>query len=296
MQGSSQLWWPRSIVSEKRRNTVQITAVDPTSRLYRDRNGEGNERYRAGDGVPIDRVMAAASKMVVKTVVIADDTEFVRTRFKTAIEQAGHRAVGARTGAELVSLVSDHVPPIDLVVMDLRLPDKRRGIELVRAVREMGRHRPLVVFSGTIAGTHEVKALASLGVNGYINEYTGPQHIVPALSPHLFPDGNNRRASPRATLSVAVSYRVANTIATGLTLNVSTGGVAIRTTSPLEIGTALKVRFRLPKGKHEIDADARVAWADHRVGMGLQFTRIDAGDQATVEAYVSAHFFSNRKA
>jgi hypothetical protein len=30
--------------------------------------------------------------------------------------------------------------------------------------------------------------------------------------------------------------------------------------------------------------------------MGLQFTRIDAGDQATVEAYVSAHFFSNRKA
>jgi hypothetical protein len=30
--------------------------------------------------------------------------------------------------------------------------------------------------------------------------------------------------------------------------------------------------------------------------MGLQFTRIDKGDQAAVESYVTAHFFSNRKA
>jgi len=30
--------------------------------------------------------------------------------------------------------------------------------------------------------------------------------------------------------------------------------------------------------------------------MGLQFTRIEKNDKAAVEAYVSAHFFSNRKA
>ena len=98
------------------------------------------------------------------------------------------------------------------------------------------------------------------------------------------------------TLGVAVSYRVNNSIATGLTLNISTGGIALRTTSPLEVGATVKLRFRLPKAGHETEADARVAWADRRVGMGLQFTRIDESDQALVNAYVSAHFYSNRKA
>jgi uncharacterized protein (TIGR02266 family) len=239
--------------------------------------------------------MAAASPMVVKTVAVADDTEFVRDRFRTALQNAGHRAVSARTGTELLTLLRDHVPSIDLVLLDLRLPEGK-GIELIRAIRQADENRPLVVFSGTIAGAHEVQALSGLGVSGYINEYTGPQHIVPALSPHLFPDGHNRRSSPRAALTVPVSYRLGNTISTGLSLNVSTGGIAVRTSSPLDIDAAVKVRFRLPKGASEVEAEARVAWADRRVGMGLQFTRIDKNDQAAVEAYVSAHFFSNRKA
>jgi uncharacterized protein (TIGR02266 family) len=239
--------------------------------------------------------MAGASTIVVKTVVVADDTQFVRDRFTLAIEHAGHRALGARTGPELLSILRRNAPRVDLVVVDLRLSDGR-GVELLRAIRQTDENRPIVVFSGTIADAQEVTALAGLGVSGYINEYTGAQHIVPALAPHLFPDGQNRRSSPRAQLGVSVSYRFGNTIATGLSLNVSAGGLAIRTTSPLEVGAVIKVRFRLPKGGREIEADARVAWADRRVGMGLQFTRIDNADQAAVAAYVSAHFFSNRKA
>jgi uncharacterized protein (TIGR02266 family) len=239
--------------------------------------------------------MAAPSALVVKTVVVADDTEFVRDRFRTAIEQAGHRAVSARNRAELLALLQRNTPPIDLIVLDLRLADGR-GIELLRAIREHGEQRPVVVFSGTIASGREVKELAALGVSGYLNEYTGTQHIVPALAPHLFPDAHNRRSSPRVTLGVPISYRVQNSISTALTLNVSTGGVAVRTTSLLPVGTVLRIRFRMPKASHEIEADARVAWVDRRVGMGLQFTRIDASDQALVQAFVSAHFFSNRKA
>jgi uncharacterized protein (TIGR02266 family) len=239
--------------------------------------------------------MAAFSALVVKTVVVADDTAFVRDRFRTAIEKAGHRAVSAGNRAELLAILARNTPPVDLVVVDLRLADGR-GIEMLRAVRQHGESRPIVVFSGTIANDREVKELTRLGVSGYINEYTGAQHIVPALAPHLFPDAHNRRSSPRVGLGVAVSYRVRNVIATGLSLNISTGGIAIRTTNPLETGATVKLRFRLPKGKHDIEADARVSWGDQNVGMGLQFTRIEQSDQASVEAYVSSHFFSNRKA
>lgn len=239
--------------------------------------------------------MAAPSALVVKTVVVADDTEFVRERFRAAIEAAGHRALVARTAAELLSALTRNTPPIDLVVLDLRLADGH-GVELLRAVRKHSHDRPVIVFSGTIANAREVKELTDLNVSGYINEYTGTQHIIRALAPHLFPEAYNRRASPRVTLGVSVSYRVQNLISSGLSLNVSTGGVAVRTTNPLEVGATVKLRFRLPKGKQDIEADARVAWADRRVGMGLQFTRISPSDQALVDAFVSAHFFTNRKA
>lgn len=240
--------------------------------------------------------MSPLTLVAAKTVLVADDTAFVRDRFKTALGNAGHRAITVRTGIDLLAQVRDEGSQIDLVVLDLRLPHGR-GIELIRALRQIDTLKaPIIVFSGTIASADEVRALASLGVAGYVNEYTSVQHIVRSLAPYLFPDNDNRRTSPRVVLGIPVSYRFGNTIAAALTLNISEGGIAVRTTSPQEPGTALKVRFRLPCGKTDIETETKVAWVDRRTGMGLEFTRIDPADQAVVDEFVQGHFFSNRKA
>ena len=239
--------------------------------------------------------MTASTLVAVKTVLVADDTAFVRDRFKAALEGAGHRAVVVGTGPELLAKLRAEASRIDLVVLDLRLP-QGHGVELLRGLRKAGVQTPVVVFSGTIASAAEVRDLALLGVSGYINEYTSVQHILPSLAPHLFPDHYNRRSSPRVVLGIPVSYRVGNTIAAALTLNVSRGGLAIRTTSLLEIGTTVKVRFRLPSVKKDVEAEARIAWVDRRVGMGLQFTTMDEANQSAIGGFVQSHFFSNRKA
>lgn len=240
--------------------------------------------------------MTVGTIVAVKTVLVADDTAFVRDRFRTALEGAGHRAITVRTGPELLTRLRDTSAPVDLVVLDLRLPQSR-GIEVLRALRKIDAPQPtVVVFSGTIASAAEVRELATLGVAGYVNEYTSVQHIVPSLAPHLFPDHYNRRSSPRVVLGIPVAYRFGNTIAAALTLNISRGGLAIRTTSPLEQGTTVRLRFRLPAGKKEIEAEATVAWVDRRVGMGVQFTTLTPDDQAGIDEFVQSHFFSNRKA
>ena len=231
-----------------------------------------------------------------KTVVIADDTAFVRDRFRAALEDAGHRAITVKSAVELLARIRADLDALDLVVLDLRLPSTA-GIDLVRAIRKLDEGRlPIVVFSGTIANAEEVRELASLGVAGYVNEYSAAQHILPSLAPHLFPDSFNRRSSPRVVLGIPVAYRFGNTIAAALTLNISRGGVAIRTTSPLEAGARVRVRLRLPGGTRDMDVEARVAWSDRRVGMGLQFERVGAGDQQAIDGFVDTHFFSNRKA
>jgi uncharacterized protein (TIGR02266 family) len=237
----------------------------------------------------------ASTSLSSKTVLVADDTAFVRDRFRSALETAGHRAVAVTSAAELLAAVRTDADGIDLIVLDLRLPPTP-GVDLVRAIRQLDEDKPLLIFSGTIASADEVRDLAALGVAGYVNEYSAVQHILPSLAPHLFPDSFNRRSSPRVVLGIPVQYRFGNTIAAALTLNLSRGGIAIRTTSPLESGSKIKVRFRMPGSKRDIDAEGRVAWSDRRVGMGIQFERVEPGHQSIIDNFVDAHFFSNRKA
>src|SRR5438046_10751467 len=137
-----------------------------------------------------------------KTVVVADDTAFVRDRFRTAIENAGHKAIVVKSAAELLARVRADLDRIDLIVVDLRLPHAP-GVDLVRSIRKLDAGRlPVLLFSGTIANADEVRELAALGVAGYINEYSAVQHILPSLAPHLIPDNLNRRGGPRVVLGI----------------------------------------------------------------------------------------------
>src|SRR6266480_4607494 len=236
----------------------------------------------------------ASTTVTAKTVLVADDTAFVRDRFRAALEGAGHKAILVKSAAELLARIKADLASIDLVVLDLRLPHAP-GVELVRNIRKLDDGRlPILIFSGTIATADEVRDLAALGVAGYVNEYSAVQHILPSLAPHLFPDNFNRRGSPRVVLGIPVADRFGNTIAAALTLNLSRGGIAIRTTSPLEIGAKVRLRFRLPGSKRDIDAEGRVTWSDRRNGMGLQFEKVDPTDQAAIDEFVDAHFFSSR--
>jgi uncharacterized protein (TIGR02266 family) len=227
-----------------------------------------------------------------KTVLIADDAAFVRERFQAALQEAGHRAVTAKSAAELLGRIRADLETLDLLVLDLRLPFAS-GADLVRAIRKLDNGRlPILVFSGTITDAEEVRELAALGVAGYINEYSAVQHILPSLAPHLFPDNFNRRSSPRVVLSIPVAYRFGDTITAVLTLNLGKGGVSIRTMSPLVVGSKTRIRFRLPGARREVEADAKVTWSDGRIGMGLQFERVDPADQAAIDEFVDGHFFT----
>jgi uncharacterized protein (TIGR02266 family) len=228
-----------------------------------------------------------------KHVVIAADNAGVRERFRAALEQAGHRVVPVTTAAELLARVQSESAEIDLIVVDLHI-SSGAGADVVAAVRKLdeGRLR-ILVFSGTVDNADDVRALSRLNVTGYVNEHCASQLIVSAVTPFLFPDTFNRRDSPRVVLGIPVQYRIGQTIAAALTLNLSHGGIGIRTSAGLDAGTLVRVRFKLPGAEDDIDAEGRVAWSHHRIGMGVQFGKLDAGPQAQVDNFVDAHFLSH---
>src|SRR5205085_6921422 len=101
--------------------------------------------------------MPVAALTEVKTVLVADDTAFVRDRFQAALEGAGHRAIIVRTGPELIGRMTDSSTTADLLLLDLQLP-QGLGVELLRTLRQLeGGQPPVVGFSGTIASALEVR-------------------------------------------------------------------------------------------------------------------------------------------
>jgi uncharacterized protein (TIGR02266 family) len=226
-----------------------------------------------------------------KTVLVAADTPFVRARFKAALDVAGHRAVVVKSVAQLLAQVHADLNELDLIVLDLRMPHAS-GVELIKRIRKLDQGRlPILVFSGSVTSAEEVRELGALGVAGYLNEYSAVEHILPSIAPHLFPDSTNRRGGPRVVMGIPISYRVGGTIAAALTLNLSRGGIAIRTSGPLAREVTLKLRFALPGSKRELETEAVVCWSDEKAGMGLRFTSMKPADQTAIDDFVNAHFF-----
>ena len=230
-----------------------------------------------------------------KTVLVAADTPFVRDRFQAALAVAGHRAVVVKSVAQLLARVHADIDELDLIVLDLRMPHAS-GVELVRRIRKLDQGRlPILVFSGTVTSAEEVRELAALGVGGYLNEYSAVEHILPSIAPHLFPDNFNRRGGPRVVMGIPVSYRAGGTIAAALSLNLSRGGIAIRTSGPLPRDATVKLRFALPGAKREFETEGVVCWSDERAGMGMRFTSVKPADQTAIDEFVNAHFFRSVK-
>ncbi len=63
--------------------------------------------------------------MVAKTVIIADDTAYVRDRFAAALSDAGHRPILAGTVPELFACLRGAGARLDLLVIDLQLPGRQ---------------------------------------------------------------------------------------------------------------------------------------------------------------------------
>ncbi len=74
-----------------------------------------------------------------------DDIEQLRL-FRMLLESAGHAVVVADDPAERLRQLAQSGP--HLLVMDLRFPDTRVGLALIRRIREQGCKTPVIILSG----------------------------------------------------------------------------------------------------------------------------------------------------
>ena len=233
-----------------------------------------------------DTIHVVNQDIISKTVVIAEARKSVHERFIAALEDTGHRVVLVENLDELLECISARLTELDLLIISLKLQDSN-GIEFIRSLKKMGAGKiPTLILSGTVENAEQIRELAKFKVTGYINDYSSAETIRTTLTPYLFPDNFNRRSSARVVISLPASYRTGETILTATTLNLSKGGIALRTLNPLDQATKTFLQFRLPGTSHNINAEARVAWSDRRGSMGLQFEKISPVDQSLINDFI----------
>src|SRR5579872_2670242 len=109
-------------------------------------------------------------------------------------------------------------------------------------------------------------------------------------------DGASSRADnrkhPRQALSLLVQYRFDSfeDFLAEYSLDISPGGIFIRTTEPREIGAHIYLQFQLQDGSKLIEGLGRVVWVNppgstNRIpGMGIEFVNFDADSMALIES------------
>ena len=107
----------------------------------------------------------------------------------------------------------------------------------------------------------------------------------------------NVRASERFDLEVKVDLESDHNFYTGLTQNISSGGVFIATHHIRRIGDRITLKFTLPGSDKVLDVETEVRWirensALQRVegaqGMGVRFINLSPEASAAINAFVQS--------
>ena len=105
------------------------------------------------------------------------------------------------------------------------------------------------------------------------------------------------RASERFDLEVKVDLESDHNFYTGLTQNISSGGLFIATSTIRRIGDRITLQFTLPGTPEPVSVDTEVRWirentALHRVdgatGMGVRFVNLSPAASAAIQKFLES--------
>jgi FixJ family two-component response regulator len=76
-------------------------------------------------------------------------------------------------------------------------------------------------------------------------------------------------------------------------VNLSQGGMQIRTGSFVDAAEALQVSFALPGSKSGVRAQAEIVWQDQQGNLGVRFRKVAAPQQKTLQLWLAQKFLAN---
>jgi DNA-binding response OmpR family regulator len=117
------------------------------------------------------------------TVLVVEDDETVRNAMTRILVAEGYLTLTAETGHDALEILRTPLSPIDVVVLDVHLPDVS-GIDLCARIRGLHPKMPVVVCTGEAEPT-EVLRLLEMGVHRYFRKPVAVDELLATVEAAL---------------------------------------------------------------------------------------------------------------
>ncbi len=112
------------------------------------------------------------------TVLVVDDEKNIRRTLQLVLEGDGYRVLGAETAGQALGVLASPETPVDLVVLDVQLPDMS-GLDALAKLRsdEATRDLPIIVISGHATVIDAVQAI-KLGASDFFEKPLARERVL----------------------------------------------------------------------------------------------------------------------
>ncbi|MBI2412541.1 MAG: response regulator [Deltaproteobacteria bacterium] len=231
-----------------------------------------------------------------RNVLVADDSVFFRTKLSDILVEAGHKVRFAKDGRELINEVRIDSNGIDLLILDLQMPDID-GFGVLKWLNENGYRGkfPILALTGVYEPGNIVEKLKELGASGLMTKGYTPEQIIFRVNRTLFPDKASKGISrERVPVSIPVDFILGDLARTGFLLNISESGAFLHTKAELLTGAMLRLKFSIPNAGKVIDLKCIIKWSTSEVasktlfgGYGLMYTSVTDEDQEILRDFIA---------
>ena len=123
-----------------------------------------------------------------KNILVADDSIFFRSKLNDILLVAGHKVMLVQDGNEAVEAVKTNADRIDLLILDIQMPELD-GFGVLEWLKKNGHEArfPVLVMTGALEATKVIEKLKELGASGYMSKDLSPEQIVIRINKLLFP-------------------------------------------------------------------------------------------------------------
>jgi CheY-like chemotaxis protein len=179
---------------------------------------------------------------------------------------------------------------VDALIVDCDLNGSTR---LLRELQSPGK-KPMTVPLVIMGGPRSIDRLDQTGAMFAFEKPISVEQAVRTLSAARSMILDGRLRYHRTGLEVPVSVKCKGQKAKDAHLvNVSQGGMQIRSADPIDAAIPMQISFELPGTKSGLKAHAEVVWQDNRGNMGVRFVKVAEAQKRALQLWLAQQFLAN---
>ncbi len=229
-----------------------------------------------------------------KKILLADDSVFFRAKLSTILTEAGHEVRLSSDGNEVISEIKTHPDDIDLLILDLQMPELDGFGVLEWIDKNKCRDKfDILIITGAYELSTIIERLKAHGVMGVMTKGYTAEQVVYRVNRLLFKENFADKKPDRAPVSIPVDFSLADKRHSGLLLNISHSGVFLHTIMNLTEDTKLDIIFSLYGYDRVFNLPCEVVWSTPPsgptklfTGAGVRFLEIASEEEEIIKDFV----------